>query len=66
VIAVIVEFLRKRQNFGRAEFNAKAAALATVPLDENLASELASSWGRSALRHVNLDKERKFSNSVGT
>jgi hypothetical protein len=61
VITVLVEFSAKSQGFGRAEFHAEAAALAAVPMDENLATELASSWRCGSLRHVNLDKKRDIS-----
>jgi hypothetical protein len=66
MIAVVVELFGKLQNFGRAEFNAEAAALAAIPIDENLATELASFWRRSALRHVNLEKKRDLANVTGT
>jgi hypothetical protein len=66
MIAVVVELRRKRQGFGRAEFGAKAAALATVPIDENLATELASFWRRGSLWHVNLDEKRNFPALKGT
>ena len=66
MIAVAVELFGKLQNFGRAEFNAKAAALTAVPIDKNLATELASFWRRSALRHVNLDKKRDLATVKGT
>jgi hypothetical protein len=66
VIAVVVEFPGKSQGFGRAKFDAKTAALAAVPIDENLATKLASSWRRGSLRHVNLDRERNFSTLRGT
>jgi len=66
MITVVVKLFGKFQNFGWAEFNAKAAALTAIPIDENPATELASFWRRSALRHVNLDKKRDLANVTGT
>jgi hypothetical protein len=66
VIAVAVEFPGKCQGFGRAKFEAKAAALAAVPIDENLATKLASFCRRRCFRHVNLDKKRNFPTLRGT
>ena len=61
---MVVEFPGKIQNFGRAEFDAEAAAFATVPINKHLASELASS-GRSSLRHGHLEAEWDFSAEQG-
>jgi hypothetical protein len=56
VIAVAIELFREFQDLGRAKFNAKAATLTGVPVDEDLTTKLATSWRRRALRHVNLDE----------
>jgi hypothetical protein len=66
MIAVVVEFPGESQGFGRAEFHAEAAALTTIPIDENLPTELASSWRRGSLKHMNLDNKRNFSTLSGT
>jgi len=65
MIAVVVEVPGKRQNFGRAEFDAEPATLAVVPIYEDLATELASFWGCGSFRHVNLEKKRYFPNLRG-
>ena len=54
VIAVVVEFPRKSQNFGRAEVNTKPTAFATVPINKDSAPKFASPWCGWSLRHVHL------------
>jgi hypothetical protein len=66
MIAVVVEITGKLQNLRRAEFDAESTALATVPVNKDLATELARFWGRSALWHVNLEKLGDFANLNGT
>jgi hypothetical protein len=60
-----VELLRKSQDFRRAEFDAETAALAAVPINEDLAAEPSSFRGCGNLRHLNLDGKAAFSEPVG-
>jgi hypothetical protein len=66
MIAMVVKVAGKLQNFGRAELDAEPAALAAVPIYEDLATELASFWGRGSFWHVNLEKRRNFPVLRGT
>jgi hypothetical protein len=66
MIAMVVKVPGKRQNFGWAKFDAEPAALTEVPIYEDLATELASFWGRGSFRHVNLEKKRNFPILRGT
>jgi hypothetical protein len=58
-----VELLRENQDFRRAEFDAETAALATVPINKDLAAELSSS--RGCVRHLNLEGKATFSEPSG-
>jgi hypothetical protein len=57
MVAVVIKVPGKRQNFGRAKLDAEPAALAAVPIYEDLATELARFWGCESFRHVNLEKK---------
>jgi hypothetical protein len=65
VVPVAVELWRKGQDFRRAELNAKAATLATVPINNDLAAELAYFGCCGSLRHSILESRGAFPELAG-